>query len=253
MTSATLVISNLTVTYNNGHTALRNASLTLQGGMLCALLGINGSGKSTLFKSIIGMVKPSDGFIRLNGFPVKKALRQSQVAYVPQNEDIDWNFPVLVDDVVMMGRYGKMSSWLRRPSKEDYYQVDQALSRVGLKELRRRQIGELSGGQKKRVFLARALAQQAQVLLLDEPFTGIDNQTEDNIITLLQTLRDEKRLILISTHNIGKVPYFCDWAVLINEILVDSGPISDIFTIDNLQRTFGSTFFPPLSGVPNNV
>ncbi|KYP97437.1 hypothetical protein BG74_02620, partial [Sodalis-like endosymbiont of Proechinophthirus fluctus] len=184
------------------------------------------------------MIRPSAGLIRLNDLPVPVALRQNLVAYVPQSEDIDWNFPVLVDDVVMMGRYGKMS-WLRRPSHEDFLQVDRALVRVDLTALRRRQIGELSGGQRKRVFLARALVQQARILLLDEPFTGVDSQTESTIISLLRTLREEGHLVLISTHNLASIPTYCDQVVLINGIVVAAGPLQETFTADNLRRAFG--------------
>src|SRR5699024_6420587 len=135
------------------------------------------------------------------------------VAYVPQNEDIDWNFPVLVEDVVMMGRYGHMN-FLRIPGRADRQEVTDALERVGMADHRHRQIGELSGGQKKRVFLARALAQNAQVILLDEPFTGVDVKTEARIVALLRDLRDEGRVMLVSTHNLGSVPQFCDHVVL---------------------------------------
>lgn len=180
-----LSVDDVTVTYNNGHTAIHNASFTLSGGSICALVGVNGSGKSTLFKSIMGLVKPTSGRVSLSDKPVADALKKNLIAYVPQTEDVDWNFPVLVEDVVMMGRYGKMN-FLRIPSREDRLRVDKALERVGLSELRGRQIGELSGGQKKRVFLARALAQQGTVLLLDEPFTGVDVKTENAIIDLLR-------------------------------------------------------------------
>lgn len=145
-----LIVDNVTVTYNNGHTAIYDASFSLTGGTICALVGVNGSGKSTLFKSIMGLVKPSVGKVELSNKPVSYALKQNTIAYVPQTEEVDWNFPVLVEDVVMMGRYGKMN-FLRIPSREDKTIVDKAIERVGLTALRSRQIGELSGGQKKRV------------------------------------------------------------------------------------------------------
>ena len=233
-----LAVEALTVTYSNGHTALADASFQLTGGTICALVGVNGSGKSTLFKSIMGMVKPVAGRVVLDDLPIRAALKQNLVAYVPQAEEVDWNFPVLVRDVVMMGRYGKMS-FLRIPSAEDQRKVDDALARVGLTELAGRQIGELSGGQKKRVFLARALAQEGRVLLLDEPFTGVDVQTENAIIGLLRALRDEGHLILVSTHNLGSVPEFCDRVVLINRTVLAAGPIATTFTHANLERAFG--------------
>ena len=237
-TAHRLAIEAITVTYNNGHTALTDASFQLTGGTICALVGVNGSGKSTLFKSIMGMVKPVTGRVALDDLPIRTALKQNLVAYVPQSEDVDWNFPVLVRDVVMMGRYGKMS-FLRIPSAEDQRKVDKALSRVGLTELAGRQIGELSGGQKKRVFLARALAQEGRVLLLDEPFTGVDVQTENAIIELLRMLRDEGHLILVSTHNLGSVPEFCDRVVLINRTVLAAGPTATTFTHANLEQAFG--------------
>jgi manganese/iron transport system ATP-binding protein len=157
---------------------------------------------------------------------------------VPQSEDIDWNFPVLVEDAVMMGRYGRMN-WLRTATREDHEAVDGALERVGMSEFRRRQIGELSGGQKKRVFLARALAQDGRVILLDEPFTGIDVKTEDAIIELLRALRAEGRVMLVSTHNLGSVPEFCDRAVLLNRTVLAAGRTDEVFTQANLERAFG--------------
>ncbi len=179
---------NLTVTYNNGFTAVQNASFDLDPGTICALVGVNGSGKSTIFKAIMGFVRPSAGEVRLCGRPVAEALKRNIVAYVPQSEEVDWNFPVLVEDVVMMGRYGHMN-FLRMPSRADRYKVDEALERVGMTDYRTRQIGELSGGQKKRVFLARSLAQEGRIILLDEPFTGVDVKTEAAIIGLLRELR----------------------------------------------------------------
>ncbi|MDC9594911.1 manganese/iron ABC transporter ATP-binding protein [Xenorhabdus sp. IM139775] len=233
-----LIVENATVTYNNGHTAIYDASFNIIGGTICALVGMNGSGKSTLFKTIMGLVAPSQGKVTLNDQPIKAALKQNIIAYVPQTEDVDWNFPVLVSDVVMMGRYGKMG-FLRRPSKRDHDIVNKALERVGLTELRDRQIGELSGGQKKRAFLARALAQEGRVLLLDEPFTGVDVKTENAIIDLLRDLRDEGHLILVSTHNLGSVPEFCDHVILINRTVLASGRTENTFTQKNLEMTFG--------------
>lgn len=248
MTQICLKVDDITVTYNNGHTAIYDASFNLNGGTICALVGINGSGKSTLFKSIMGMVHPTRGRVTFNDFSVKQALKQNIIAYVPQTEEVDWDFPVLVSDVVMMGRYGHMS-FLRIPSKEDKKQVDIALERVNMLDFKHRQIGELSGGQKKRVFLARALAQQGKVLLLDEPFTGVDVKTENAIIDLLKDLREEGHLILVSTHNLGSVPEFCDQVVLINQTVLAFGPTKTTFTPQNLMTTFGGALrYLSLSG-----
>lgn len=233
-----LVINDITVTYKNGHTALHNASFTLPVGSITALVGVNGSGKSTLFKSIMGFVTLAKGSVEILGLPVPEALKSNRVAYVPQSEEIDWDFPVLVEDVVMMGRYGHMNM-LRMARKIDRQKVSIALERVGLQALRHRQIGELSGGQKKRVFLARALAQESQVVLLDEPFTGVDVKTEEQIMALLRVLRDEGKVILVSTHNLGSVPEFCDRAVLIDRTVLASGETREVFTQENLQRAFG--------------
>ncbi len=233
-----LRVDDVTVTYRNGHTALRQASFDIPAGTITALVGVNGSGKSTLFKAIMGFVRPAQGSVAVLGLPVRQALKRKLVAYVPQSEDVDWNFPVLVEDVVLMGRYGHMGL-LRRARPADHAAVDQALERVGMSALRKRQIGELSGGQKKRVFLARALAQDARVILLDEPFTGVDVTTEEAIIQLLGLLRAEGRVMLVSTHNLGSVPEFCDRAVLLNRTVLAHGPTAQVFTRDNLQLTFG--------------
>ena len=228
----------ITVTYRNGHTALRNASFEIPRGTVTALVGVNGAGKSTLFKAIMGFVPASRGEIRLLGLTVREALKKNLVAYVPQSEEVDWSFPVLVEDVVMMGRYGHMG-FLRRPLQVDRDAVDAALARVNMQEYRHRQIGELSGGQKKLVFLARALAQDGQVILLDEPFTGVDVKTEEQIVALLRELRDEGRVMLVSTHNLGSVPEFCDRTVLVKGTVLGYGPTQTTFTRENLEAAFG--------------
>ena len=201
-------------------------------------MGVNGSGKSTLFKAIMGFVPTSAGQISVLGGTVQDALKSNVVAYVPQAEEVDWSFPVLVEDVVMMGRYGHMG-FLRIAKPADHRAVEDALERVGMTAYRKRQIGELSGGQKKRVFLARALAQDSKVILLDEPFTGVDVQTEDEIIKLLRDMRDEGRVMLVSTHNLGSVPEFCDRTILIKGTVLDYGPTEEVFTSKNLERAFG--------------
>jgi len=228
----------VTVTYRNGLTALTDASFAVPRGTITGLVGVNGAGKSTLFKAIMGFVPLARGTIRLMGLPVREALRRNLVAYVPQAEEVDWSFPVLVEDVVMMGRYGHMG-FLRRPAPRDRALVDEALARVGLSDLRQRQIGELSGGQKKRVFLARALAQQGQIILLDEPFTGVDVKTEEQIVDLLRALRSEGHVMLVSTHNLGSVPDFCDRTVLVKGTVLAHGPTETTFTRANLERAFG--------------
>jgi len=228
----------LTVTYANGHRALDDASFEVPEASICALVGVNGSGKSTLFKALMGFAPIGRGAVEILGEPAGRALARNVVAYVPQSEEVDWSFPILVEDAVMMGRYGHMG-WLRIPRAADRRAVTAALERVGMATLRHRQIGELSGGQKKRVFLARALAQEARVILLDEPFTGVDVRTEDRIVALMRTLRDEGRAMLVSTHDLGSVPDFCDRVVLINRTILASGRTEEVFTRKNLQKAFG--------------
>ena len=233
-----LIAQNLSVTYRNGHRALWDAGFEIPRGSVTALVGVNGAGKSTLFKAMMGFVKISSGQISILGQTVQSALKNNLVAYVPQSEDIDWSFPVLVEDVVMMGRYGHMGM-LRRPKQVDRDAVAHALERVGMQDFGHRQIGELSGGQRKRVFLARALAQDSQVILLDEPFTGVDVKTENQIIALMGKLRDEGRVMLVSTHNLGSVPEFCDRTILIKGTVLAHGPTTSTFTRDNLEKAFG--------------
>ena len=231
-------VSHVTVTYPNGHRGLWDASFTLPRGTVCALVGVNGAGKSTLFNAMMGFARLAQGQIFILGQSVKAALSANLVSYVPQSEQVDWNFPVLVEDVVMMGRYGHMG-FFRIPSQADHDAVDDALGRVDMAEHRRAQIGELSGGQRKRVFLARALAHDGQVILLDEPFTGVDVQTEEQIIKLLLALKEEGRIILVSTHNLGSVPEFCDRTILIKGTVLGAGTTEATFTQANLEKAFG--------------
>lgn len=231
-------LENVSVTYPNGHSALEGVTAALHAGTICGLVGVNGAGKSTLFKAIMGFVTPTSGTVNVLGKSVCQALRDNLIAYVPQTEEVDWNFPVLVEDVVMMGRYGHMG-FFRRPSAADRQAVDDALLRVNMAKYRKRQIGELSGGQKKRVFVARALAQGGKIILLDEPFTGVDIKTEDTLIALFRALAAEGCLILVSTHNLGSVPSFCDEVMLINRTVLAYGTLEEAFTQDNLVKTFG--------------
>ncbi len=233
-----IITSDLTVTYNNGNTALRNVSFEIPQGTITALVGVNGAGKSTLFKALMGFMPTIKGEISILGQSVKSALKGNSIAYVPQAEEVDWSFPVLVRDVVMMGRYGHMG-FFRKTTPNDILEVDYALNRVGMADFKDRQIGELSGGQRKRVFLARALAQKSQVILLDEPFTGVDVKTETAIIELLGKMRKEGKIMLVSTHNLGSVPEFCDRTILIKETVLAYGKTENTFTRQNLELAFG--------------
>ena len=237
MKEPSLLVEGLSVIYSNGHKALDNASFSIPRQSITALVGINGSGKSTLFKAIMGFVKSSGGRIELFGGSVKDALKANLVAYVPQNEEIDWDFPVLVKDVVMMGRYGHMG-FLKIPNENDYEIVKDSLKKVGMLALENRQISELSGGQRKRVFLARALAQQSEIILMDEPFTGIDVNTEEEIMELLREMKAEGKVMLISTHNLGSVPEFCDRTILLNKTVLAEGETTKVFTQENLTNAF---------------
>ncbi|MGF1570029.1 MAG: metal ABC transporter ATP-binding protein [Nodosilinea sp.] len=233
-----IAVNNLSVTYSNAHLALYNSTCTVEPGTITALVGPNGGGKSTLFKAIMGFLPPSQGRIRIGGLPVQQAQKRQLMAYVPQADEVDWNFPVSVFDVVMMGRYGYMNL-LRMPGPKDRRRVMESLERVNLVDVRDRQIGELSGGQKKRAFLARALAQESPVMLLDEPFTGVDVKTEKGMIDLLLQLRDEGHTILVSTHDLASVSTFCDRTILINRTILAVGTTAATFTPENLAMTFG--------------
>lgn len=239
MNSISIDIENVTVAYH-GKIALHRASLQLKAGTICGLVGMNGAGKSTLFKAVMGFVTPVSGRVLINGLPIHRVQKSNLVAYVPQSEEVDWNFPVSVQDVVMMGRYGYMNL-LRIPRSSDKRAVRDSLERVEMWQMRDRQIGELSGGQKKRTFFARALAQQGTVLLLDEPFAGVDIKTEKMMINLLMELRQAGYTVLISTHDLASVTTFCDQVVLINRTILAYGETSEVFTEENLSRTFGGS------------
>jgi len=247
-----IAVDNVSVTYNNARLALYNATCTVEPGTITALIGPNGSGKSTLFKSIMGFLQPSQGRVRVGGIPVQQAQKRQLMAYVPQSDEVDWNFPVSVFDVVMMGRYGYMNL-LRIPGPKDRRLVMESLARVDMVPFRDRQIGELSGGQKKRAFLARALAQEGKIILLDEPFTGVDVKTEKSIIDLLIQLREEGHTILISTHDLASISTFCDRTILLNRTILAEGRTEEAFTQENLELTFGGLPVMPLNQMFNSA
>lgn len=237
MSKVRIRVEDVTVDYS-GNIALRDAHLEVLQGSICGLIGVNGSGKSTLFKAIMGFLTPTSGRVFIDDLPVKKAQKLGRIAYVPQTEEIDFNFPVSVWDVVLMGRYGYMNI-LRMPRAIDKQIAERALAQVQLSEYKDRQIGELSGGQKKRVFLARALAQEADIMLLDEPFTGVDAKTQATIIDLLVEQRRQGSTVLISTHDLASVETFCDHVALVNRTVLDYGPTAEVFTPENIDRAFG--------------
>ncbi|MDP3950148.1 metal ABC transporter ATP-binding protein [Microbacterium sp.] len=230
-------ISGLTVRYGDV-LALDAVSLRVEAGRVTGLIGMNGSGKSTLFKSIIGLVRPSAGQVRLEGADPAPARRRGLIGYVPQSEDVDWTFPVSVRDVVMMGRYGHQGA-LRRARVEDKRAVDEALERVELTDLADRQIGQLSGGQRKRAFVARGIAQGAGILLLDEPFAGVDKRSEATIVRLLRELAASGSTVLVSTHDLHALPSLADEAVLLLRRVLFHGSVDEALEPSNLARAFG--------------
>lgn len=236
---AAVVVDRLSAGYP-GVRALDEVSITVGTGSICALLGANGSGKSTLFKALLGLHRPTGGTVRLFGLEPTRARRRNQVSYVPQHEQVDTSFPVSVEQVVMMGRYGHMG-FTRRTRPVDRQACDQALEQVGLSELRRRGIGELSGGQRKRAFLARAIAQQAPLMLLDEPFAGVDRGSEELISAVLKTLRDTAgTTVLISTHHLAGVEDLADEVVLLHQRVLAAGLPHEVLTEEQLGRSFGA-------------
>ena len=237
MSDPAIQIENVTVHYGDT-IALDRATASIGAGRICGLIGMNGSGKSTLFKSIVGMIRPESGTIAVNGGSPERARKSGIVGYVPQSEDVDWTFPISVRDVVMMGRYGHMN-FLRRPKRTDHEAVDRALERVELTEYANRQIGQLSGGQKKRTFVARGLAQGATTLLLDEPFAGVDKRSEATIVRVLKELAAGGATVLVSTHDLHALPDLADEAILLmRRVLLHATP-AEVLKPQNLALAFG--------------
>ena len=241
-------VSGITVRYGDV-LALDDVSLTVESGRVTGLIGMNGSGKSTLFKSIIGLVRPAAGQVRLEGPDPASARRRGLIGYVPQSEDVDWTFPVSVRDVVMMGRYGRQGV-LRRASATDKDAVDEALARVELTDLADRQIGQLSGGQRKRAFVARGIAQGAGILLLDEPFAGVDKRSEATIVRLLRELAASGSTVLVSTHDLHALPSLADEAVLLLRRVLFHGSVPEALKPGNLARAFGLESDPDQEEAP---
>lgn len=218
--------------------ALEGVDLEVRLGQVHGLIGMNGSGKSTLFKSLMGLVRPDTGSIEIFGGDPAAARRTRRVAYVPQSEAVDWDFPLSVAEVVLMGRYGHMGL-RRRARDEDWEAAAQALARCELTDLAHRQIGALSGGQRKRTFVARGLCQGADLLLLDEPFAGVDKRSEAMITALLRDLAAEGRTVLVSTHDLVAVPALCDELSLINRRIIAQGTPAETLVPELLADAFG--------------
>lgn len=223
-----LEVHNLSVRYD-GAQALENVSFRVHVGERVAVVGPNGAGKSTLFKAIAGLVHPQGGVVQTYG---------AEIGYVTQRSTVDWNFPVTVHDVVMMGRIGKMG-WLRWQRPRDREMVRHCLAQVGMLEYANRQIGELSGGQQQRVFIARALAQEATILLMDEPFSGVDMPSQEAILALLENLREQGITILVSTHDLNLAVERFDLLALLNRQLVAFGPPRQVITPHALTAAYG--------------
>lgn len=238
MSPSHLQIHDLSVAYHNGtRLALEGVSFDVPQGMRLAVVGPNGAGKSTLFKAIVGLLPPERGEILIHGTPY--GAHKQCVAYVPQRKEVDWSFPVNVQDVVMMGRYGSLS-WLKYPSKSDHAIVKRSLEQMNIGALAKRPIGDLSGGQQQRVFLARALAQEPHILLMDEPFTGVDAATQEGMLNLLDKLQTQGMTCIVSTHDMNLAATRFDRALLLNQRIIAYGAPAQVFTTENLLRAFGA-------------
>lgn len=235
MNPPALELHDLTVSYAK-KPVLYGVDVQVPQGALVGIIGPNGAGKSTMIRAIMGLTPASSGWVQIFGESFEK--NRHRVGYVPQREQVDWDFPVNVMDVVLMGRYGRRG-WLRRVTKEDKKIAEESLDKVGMLPFRNRQIANLSGGQQQRVFLARALAQQSDLYLMDEPFAGVDATTERAIVTLLQDLQSQGKTILVVHHDLTTAKEYFDHLLLLNMRLVSFGKTQDVFTVEQLQKTYG--------------
>ncbi|MBF1203769.1 MAG: metal ABC transporter ATP-binding protein [Fusobacterium periodonticum] len=220
-------IKNLTVAYGE-NIALEDLNLNIEVGSLMALVGPNGAGKSTLIKTILKFLKQITGEIKINA---------KTLAYVPQRNSVDWDFPTTLFDVVEMGCYGRVGLF-KRVSKEEKQKVLKAIEQVGMLEFKDRQISELSGGQQQRAFIARALVQEADIYLMDEPFQGVDSTTEKSIVEILKQLKAEGKTIIVVHHDLQTVPTYFESVALINKAVIVSGKVSEVFTSENIDVTY---------------
>ncbi|MFZ2448237.1 MAG: metal ABC transporter ATP-binding protein [Syntrophobacteraceae bacterium] len=232
---AHLVVDGATVSYGE-KTALRDVTFCVSVGTRVAVIGPNGAGKSTLFKALVGLIPLREGSILIHGLPPGHHL--DCVAYVPQREEVEWSFPVTVAEVVMMGRYGRLG-WLKRPGKQDRAAVAGCLEKLNIADLADRPIGSLSGGQQQRVFLARALVQEPHIVLMDEPFTGVDISTQETTLALFEQLRQQQVTVLVSTHDLNLAATRFDEVLLLNRRLVAAGPPAETLTSQVLTEAFG--------------
>ncbi len=230
-----LKVDGLEVRYN-GTTALEQVSFELHGGEQVAVVGPNGAGKSTLFKAIAGVLNPTGGHITLSGHEPSGHIC---IAYLPQRSEVDWQFPVTVKDVVMMGRVGKIG-FLHGPAPADWGKVDESLALVRLEAFAHRQISELSGGQQQRMFIAQALAQEAELLMMDEPLSGLDIPSQEEVLRILQELRQRQVTVLVATHDLGQAAKSFDLVMLLNRRMLGFGVAGSVFTTDNLRQAYGN-------------
>ena len=231
-----LEVRRLTVSYGS-RPVLWDVDASFPVGAMSAVVGPNGAGKSTLLKAALGLIPSDAGQALVHGRPVRAS--RDRIAYVPQRDAVDWDFPITVREVVEMGRYGH-TGWIRRVPRSERAIVEQCLERVGMTAYATRQIGQLSGGQRQRVFIARALAQQAPLMIMDEPFAGVDARTEADILELLGDLRDEGRSVIVVHHDLGTVRTVFDWALLINVRAVAAGPVGEVLTPETLRQAYGA-------------
>jgi manganese/zinc/iron transport system ATP- binding protein len=230
-----LSVRDVTVAYHR-KPVLWNVSLKIPPGRLVGLVGPNGAGKSTLLKTVVDMIPKISGEVGIFGQPYRKV--RQRVAYVPQRESVDWDFPATALDVVLMGTYGQLG-WFQRVGKLERERALLALQKMEIEHLAGRQISQLSGGQQQRTFLARALVQQADLYLMDEPFAAVDASTERAIVTLMRDLQQQNKTIVVVHHDLHTVPHYFDYLVLLNTRLVAAGLTDEVFTEDNLQKTYG--------------
>ncbi len=237
--SLVIDVRDVTVAYHRT-TAIEGITVAFPAHAVTGIIGPNGAGKTTLLHTIMGMQPHQRGNVALFGTTIRRARRR--IAYVPQREAVDWQFPVTVRDVVLMGRYAAMG-YGRRPTAADETCVRDALTEVGMLPFLARQIGTLSGGQQQRVFLARALAQEADLLILDEPFAGIDAASQETIFHLLAAFRDDGKTVLLSTHDLTSIRSHCDFVLCLNRRVIAFGPVETTFRLDVLERTYGGRLF----------
>jgi ABC-type Mn2+/Zn2+ transport system ATPase subunit len=233
--TARLEFENVMVAYN-GHPILDGLSFEVPHGAQVAVVGPNGAGKSTLFKALVGLLPLRKGQIRIHGLPLGQ--HKDCVAYIPQREEVDWHFPVTVEEVVMMGRFNDFG-WLGKPGEQDRAAVQQSMYQLGITKLAKRSIGELSGGQQQRVFLARALAQEPHILLMDEPFTGVDIATQEATLALLDDLRIRNVTVMVSTHDLSMAAERFERILLLKRRLIAYGAREQVFTRENIGAAFG--------------